>query len=315
MKLLFIDHECHAATRSAEFFLNILKQQFVVETCYYSKAYKTGAERLMPSYDTAIIWEFPISRRNFFFSGKCNIFVPMYDNEWASKWQWKRIAWSGVGVISFCDKVSNHARKCGVRNILDVRYFPDPASLPQKCGDRKRVFLWERGGIDLTTAKVLFPPEKGYTFDIKHDSESLERYAYLNRLAKCGVVIAPRRKEGIGMSFLEAMAMGKCVVAHNDATMNEYISNEENGILFNADAPQAISVDTITHVLQNVASSAQKLRASWLSDSQKINSFIAAQRPCTPSLLANLKLATSYPLYLAEGAMNALRKIPMQKVI
>ena len=315
MKLLFIDHECHAATRSAEFFLDILRREFNVETCYYTKAYKTGAERLMPSCDIAMIWEFPISRRNFFFPGKRNVFVPMYDNEWASKWQWKRIAWSGVGVISFCEKVSNHARKCGVRNILDVRYFPDPASFPQKHGDLKRVFFWERGGIDLSTAKALFPPEKGYSFDVKHAGENLERDAYLNRLAKCGIIIAPRKKEGIGMTFLEAMAMGKCVVAHNDATMNEYISNEENGILFNANAPQAISFDMVNHVLQNVASFAQNLRARWLSDSQKINSFIALQKPCAPSRLDRLKLATSYPIYLAEGAMNALHKTPMHKVI
>ena len=305
MKLLFIDHECHAATRSAEFFLNILKQQFAVETCYYTKAYKTGAERLMPSCDIAMIWEFPISRRNFFFPGKRNVFVPMYDNEWASKWQWKRIAWSGVGVISFCEKVSNHARKCGVRNILDVRYFPDPASFPQKHGDPKRVFFWERGGIDLSTAKALFPPEKGYSFDVKHAGENLERDEYLNRLAKCGVVIAPRRKEGIGMAFLEAMAMGKCVVAHDDATMNEYINSGENGILFNANAPQAVSRGAMDNVRKNIAASAAHLRANWLADAGKINAFISSQRPCSPSLANRLKLAAVYPLYLAEGALRS----------
>lgn len=38
MKLLFIDHECHKKTRSAEFFLSVLRKAFdVVEHYYYSQ--------------------------------------------------------------------------------------------------------------------------------------------------------------------------------------------------------------------------------------------------------------------------------------
>lgn len=46
----------------------------------------------------------------------------------------KRIAWSGMGVVSFCEKVTEHARRCGVTNILDVRYFPDlPLGRSEAC--------------------------------------------------------------------------------------------------------------------------------------------------------------------------------------
>ena len=45
------------------------------------------------------------------------------------------------------------------------------------------------------------------------------------------VFIAPRLAEGIGMSFLEAMAMGCAVIAQDDATMNEYIVHGKTGIL------------------------------------------------------------------------------------
>lgn len=37
--------------------------------------------------------------------------------------------------------------------------------------------------------------------------------------------------KGIGMFFREAMAIGKCVVANNDATMNEYIKNGETALV------------------------------------------------------------------------------------
>ena len=301
MKFLFIDHECHKRTASAKFFLDIVQKEFRVDEHYYSLCYHTASESVVATYDGAIIWEFPISRRNFFFRGKRNVFVPMYDNEWASFWQWKRIAWSSMGVISFCDKVSAHAKRCGVKNILDVRYFPDPAQFSQKKGEAKRVFLWERGDISKDVIEKLFPPELGYTFDVKKSDEFLSQAEYLSRIAECEIVVAPRRKEGIGMSFLEAMAMCKCVVAHNDATMNEYIDDGVNGILFDANAPLAISVDAIDRVRQNLRNSVALMNSNWQKDASEIAKFIKGQKELNPSLVDSLKITLSYPLYLLEG--------------
>ena len=306
MKLLFIDHECHKKTRSTEFFLAVVRKAFDVVEHYYSHHYRTGALKVAKDCDIAVILEFPISRWRFFFSGKRNVFVPMYDNEWASYWQWKRIAWSGMGVISFCDKVSAHARKCGVQNLLDVRYFPNPSDLPQETGDPGRVFLWERGEIGEDVAKRLFPPEDGWRFDVKSAEEFQPHGEYLARLARCGVVVAPRRKEGIGMVFLEAMAMGKCVVANDDATMNEYIKNGENGILFSMDDVRPVPEAAVVRARAGVRVAASRLRERWLADAEKINAFLAAQRPCRPSLLNRVKIALSYPLYLLEGAWHVL---------
>lgn len=306
MKLLFIDHECHKKTRSAEFFLSVLRKAFDVVEHYYSQYYRTGAQKVAKDCDVAVIWEFPISRWRFFFPGKRNVFVPMYDNEWSSYWQWKRIAWSGMGVISFCDKVTEHARRCGVTKILDVRYFPDPDSLPKGKGDSKRVFLWERGEITRSVAEKLFPPSDGYVFDVKRADEFLERDAYLARIAKCGIVIAPRRKEGIGMAFLEAMAMWRCVVANDEATMNEYIKNGENGILFSADHAGPVPSEAISRAMAGVGASVARLRSRWLADAGKINDFIATQKPCRPSVVNRVKLALSYPLYLLEGGWHVL---------
>lgn len=306
MKLLFIDHECHKKTRSAEFFLEVIRKAFDVTEHYYSRCYRTESTKTVKGFDTAVIWEFPISRKDFFFHGKKNVFVPMYDNEWGSYWQWKRIAWSGMGVISFCDKVSKHARHCGVANILDVRYFPDPDSLPHETGDPKRVFLWERGEICESVAKSLFPPSEGYIFDIKKDKEFLERHAYLARMAKCGVVIAPRLKEGIGMAFLEAMAMGKCVVAANDATMNEYIRHGETGILFTPGAERPVDKTIVAAVRKNIPATSEKFRARWLADREKINYFIAEQKLCKPSFVSMIKITLSYPVFLLEGAWHKM---------
>ncbi len=306
MNLLFVDHECHKKTGSAAFFLNTLRQLFEVAEHYYSQYYKTGAANVVQGYDGVIVWEFPLSRRRFFFPGKRNVFVPMYDNEWASYWQWKRIAWSGMGVISFCEKVSRHARRCGVTNLLDVRYFPDPCSFPQVQGNPKRVFLWERGQIGRDIAERLFPRSSGYELDVKGANEFLSREAYFERIAKCGIVLAPRCKEGIGMAFLEAMAMGKCVVANDDATMNEYIVDGENGILFSLSDTHEIDKTVVDRIHAKVGRFCKELRAGWVQDSARINEFIAIQRPVTLSLVSQIKLVLSYPLYLAEGFLHVI---------
>ena len=301
MKLLFIDHECHRKTGSAEFFLEVIRKAFDVKAHYYSEYYKTGSGLAAMDCYVAVIWEFPISRFGFFFPGRRNVFVPMYDNEWGSYWQWKRIAWSGMGVISFCDKVSKHARRCGVKNILDVRYFPDPSALPQDRGDLKRVFLWERAEIGRSTAERLFPSENGWRLDIKSADDFLPKAEYLKRLSGCGVVMAPRRKEGIGMAFLEAMAMGKCVVANDDATMNEYIKDGETGILFSRGKERSVNETDVARIRAGLPRVSANMKARWLSDAEKINAFLSGQIPCLPSLWNRIKIAFAFPLFLCEG--------------
>ena len=306
-KLLFIDHATHLKTQSTRFLVDVLRPSFDVAELPYERIYDTGATKAMRGQDVAVVFEFPIARGRFFFPGKVNVFVPMYDNEWGSVWQWRRIAASGMGVVSFCEKVSAHARRCGVKNLLDVRYFPDPAALPQTAGDPKRVFLWERGGVSREQAGKMFPASDGYELVVKGANEFLPYAEYQARLASCGVVIAPRRKEGIGMAFLEAMAMGKCVVAHNDATMNEYIVDGESGILVDFAHPERIAPERVARAQTGVGAAVARHRARWVEDRAKIVPFIANLAPCRPGIATRAKIALEYPLYLAEGAWWRLR--------
>lgn len=303
MKILFVDHADHLKTHSADFFVEILRKSFDVETFYYEKTYQfTLPQDKVDSADVIVFWEFLYNRRDLGIPGKRCVFVPMYDNEWGSKWQWKRIAASGMPIISFCDAITTHARAQGVKNILDVRYFPNPADFPQDDGDARRVFLWERGEIGEAEAKRLFPTEAGFVFDIKRSGEFLERTEYFSRLSKCGIVIAPRRKEGIGMAFLEAMAMGKCVVANDDATMNEYITDGVDGILRDFRKPlKAISAMEVKKVLANVKSTAESAQSRWNADRGKIRPFLESATKLPPLPHKTLIDYIRYALFLFEG--------------
>ena len=42
---------------------------------------------------------------------------------------------------------------------------------------------------------------------------------YLKLIKNCDVFVCSRKQEGIGMSFIEALAMGKYLIFHNDFTM------------------------------------------------------------------------------------------------
>lgn len=308
MNVLFVDHETHLKTHSADFFLEILRESFEVKTFYYKKAYHFSIpDDDLAWADVIILWEFLYNRYDLDIPGKRCIFVPMYDNEWGSKWQWKRIAANGMPVISFCNAITSHAKKHGVKDILDLRYFPNPADFPQEPGERKRVFLWERGEINRSTAESILPPSDGYTFDIKKANDYIPKEEYLRRLSKCEIVIAPRMKEGIGMAFLEAMAMGKCVVANDDATMNEYIEDSENGIIRDfRKQVKPISSNGIASVKTHVAHYAKNAYANWLKDKAKIAPFIESVAKLQPIKAHSLRDRLHYALFLIEGTRERL---------
>ena len=303
MNVLCLDHVCHKKTKSFDFFIDILKSKgFSVDVFYYDRHYHVKPSKEKISWADVIVYlEFLPSRYRLIFLGKRTVFLPMYDNEWGSKWQWRRIALSGIGVISFSRQISSHARQHGVTNILDVQYFLNPTQFPQEHGEEKRVFLWERGDIDRRTAEVLFPPNEGYVFDIKRRDEFLDREDYFRRVSLCDIMIAPRRKEGIGMVFLEAMAMGKCVVAHNDATMNEYIKDGESGILFCADKPTQVTYANVLKVRNKIGAFTKDLWTKWQDDVTRIGPFVSGQKPCRPSLWSRARMVLAFPLFLIEG--------------
>lgn len=158
MMILFIDHACHKRTKSAEFFLSILRDRHEVEEFYYDKAYDCNPpEQMMARADLIVIWEFLPRRFELAFAGKRCVFVPMYDNEWGSVGLWKRIALMGIKVVSFCGKITEHAIKCGVGrgDILDVRYAANPDDYEGMEGSDRIAALWERGDVGFDDMKAV----------------------------------------------------------------------------------------------------------------------------------------------------------------
>ncbi|MEA5411690.1 glycosyltransferase [Synechococcus sp. BA-120 BA3] len=94
----------------------------------------------------------------------------------------------------------------------------------------------------------------------------------------CDVYIAPRLEEGIGQSFLEALSGGLCVVAPNNGTMNEYLVDGVNGMLYNPCEPKPLLLTNIGRIRENAHQTAEQLVKNWESDTGRVVEFI-----CKPS--------------------------------
>ena len=334
MKILIVDHSCHKRTNSVSFFQELLMKCFKVETHYYDECYKCNipADKIAWA-DVIVFWEFLQSRFTLGVPGKRCVFVPMYDNEWGSKWQWRRLAISKMKVLSFCRKLTEHAGKNGIgmENLLNVRFSYSPVDFVGMSGDSRKVILWERGEVTFDAVKQMFHPEDvdsviivrrkeenvAYAPISKEDKTSykvevkyggfLPKDEYMDMISQAGIYIAPRLKEGIGMSFLEQMAMGKCVISHDEATMNEYIRSGENGILVDMGNPRHISKEEIETVRLNVCNSVCAMYGKWENDKYAIIEFF--EEINNSEVLGspwNIKSLIMYPIYLCEGALMRL---------
>ncbi len=328
-RILLVDHVVHKTTGSFAFFRNLLATRHKVDVFYYERPYRVRLPKDRIAWaDWVVFWEFLPWRYRLGVPGKKCLFVPMYDNEWGSVWQWRRIARSGMHVLSFSRRVSKHARACGVGNLLDVQFALDPARFPDMRGNPRKLLLWERGDVSFATVKSLFSPnDLDEVLVLRHPEEKLRHAAvsaedaaryhvrivetgflpeaeYRELMCGPGLVLAPRFKEGIGMSFLEAMAMGKVVIAHNDATMNEVICSGENGWLADLRHPTRLDASAL-RALHARGFDRITPFAQWRKDEARILDYLDSAtetfRPVRSPYL--------YARYLWEGLSMRLRPV------
>jgi len=76
------------------------------------------------------------------------------------------------------------------------------------------------------------------------------------------------------MSFLEAMSMGKAVVAADNPTMNEYITNNQTGYMFDKDNPKPINFSKSLKIRSNTYNYMKNGYINWEKEKNKIIKFI-----------------------------------------
>lgn len=252
-KILFVDHAFHSRTKSSQFFIDLLRTRFEVDILEVDPESREPIDFEVPDgTDIAVVWQMDYLAPFFLSEGLPTVVVPMYDGSGQMPllhWHMLREA----RFVAFSFQLDCRLREAGCQTLL-AKYFPEVPRQQTMDFTDLRAFLWQRNSADISwglvnhivgdqlaslhvhdapddPSKPRLPFEKmPYPITVStwfEDREDLDEV-----LNSANVFIAPRSAEGIGMAFLEAMARGCCVLAHNLPTHNEYIAHGVNGLLF-----------------------------------------------------------------------------------
>ena len=263
MNIAFIGHAYHRTTRSADFFVQLLEEMGKVD-CFYDDSLDGGRaielDRVSAGYDLIVVWQIEYVVPLLVELGLANIvFAPMYDGCMGlSKKYWQAL--NQTRILCFSARLYEKLQKLGC-NCVYAQYCPDVANVPaltKSVDQGLSGFFWYRrdalsigglsklaGNLGLATMTVQYSPDPCETAIVDKavfmDSLGIpvsfvdwraDRAEYLRQLAYADIYMAPRLFEGIGLSFLEAMSLGRVVVAPDNPTMNEYLIHGYNGILY-----------------------------------------------------------------------------------
>lgn len=286
-KLLYVKHAFHNKTKSNDFLQKILKNEYEIEFFDFDND-NDSVDRFKEldgkEFDTVVLFQImpPVSMLKKYVKYRHIAFFPMYDaTHFFNRGIWDE--YRDCNIINFSSTLHEKCRSLGLSSYY-IQYFPEPAEITNN-GEEDAVFFWQRrekintGTIEkvlntkklktlyLHTApdpenKIPAPPSiwndkiiKSGWFETK---DEMQKY-----IQQAAIYFAPREFEGIGMSFLEAMAAGRCVIAPDNPTMNEYIKNGETGYLYNLKSPQKIKLNNIRKIQTAARKYISEGRKKW----------------------------------------------------
>jgi hypothetical protein len=300
-RLVVVAHSHHRTTGSVRFMQELLGQRYEVHTLW-DDSWQPEKPRLTArrirglAPERLLYWQqlppFRVLRR---LSDIPHFWAPMRDGIRLDASRWRRLGDSGLPILSFCRELSRLFSGYGLP-VLPLRYAPSPAPVPEPSGDEilfwvrrrdpgwptlKRLLgdwrpdrIWLRLAPD-PGAQVMEPDAadcKAYRIEIVRGWLDAASYAELRN--RCGLFVAPRRLEGIGIASLEAMAAGRAVIAPDAATMNEYIRHQHNGYLYDADAPRPLALHDWRTVGRQAAADVAAWHEAWRASLPALIDFL-----------------------------------------
>jgi hypothetical protein len=346
MKLAFVDHSFHRKSSATKFLAELFRERYHVDI-FWDESWQGGSRVDIKtineeSYNVIVFFQlidYPLAdiRRL-----ECQnvVFIPMYDGaRTLSNSEWLTL--SDYRFINFSSTLHIKLERLGLVS-LSVQYFLDPTEF-EAVDDfgSLRGFFWQRTeGITWTHVRRLLGANEfkefhihsavdphGYTFVQPSDEERMkysitisdwyeDRKEYLDALQTANVYFAPRLYEGIGMSFIEAMTMGKCVVAVDHPTMNEYVDNGVNGYLYDLRRAQSLDLSTVREMGKKARESCSLGFKRWVAARDMILEFVSA-RNCgvenRARTFAGFAARTVfYPVQFLKKVRNVVNRIVMK---
>lgn len=303
-RLLFIGYSLHAKTGSVDFLIELLNEQFEVNLCLVNLMEDQPFEVLenySGDYDSVVCVQVmpPLKILKQHISFRHAVLFPMADGCPNIKKVEKWYPYREFQIICFSEELHDNLKSAGF-SAQYYQYFPKPMQF-ENWGENRSAFFWaRREEVNCNLIRKLFefskidhihihkvpdpgtaftPPEPdqklNYTFSTWFDNKD----ELSDKMTDSSSYIAPRIKEGIGMSFLEAMAMGRCVIAADRTTMNEYIQHGVNGLLYDPNKPIPLAEHDIRFLQENALESVRRGYESWNVAKYEMLDFIA--KPAT----------------------------------
>jgi glycosyltransferase involved in cell wall biosynthesis len=331
VKIAFIGHSYHRTTRSTVFFIDELRRRGEVELLWdeswLGHPALDLAHVLDGSYDAVVVFQVERIAEVVSRAARNVTFIPMYDGCHSLPDAY----WKGLGdvkVLNFSSTLHERLQKLRVRSRY-VQYFPDPAAFPLACqGDALHGYFWQRKNditwstlrplvdgaafarftlhraVDPDAGEFVEPsPEDVRRFGIRTTEWFPDRAGAAADLASHNVYFAPRLREGIGQSFLEAMAMGFLVVAPDHPTMNEYIVSGVNGLLYDPERSTALDFTRRTELGARARQSVEHGHAKWRRCVAAAMDYVFAP----PAEVPVLAPWDTFDPWATEGASRTLR--------
>ncbi|MDZ4789815.1 MAG: glycosyltransferase [Hyphomicrobiales bacterium] len=269
MRIAFIDHSFHEKTASNMFLRETLQSFGAFDLCL-DESWQGGqapdaSAIAHADYHLTVCFQMEHMVPKLIAAGCANIiFVPMWDGcQHLPDEYWRGL--SGVRILSFSRTLHEKLVGLGATSAY-FQYFPDPSQFePITDFSTLRGFFWPRRheltwaairrlihGADFCSFQIHQAVDPGCAPFLAPSKVEIEKYnisltSWFERredfeqsLGSANVYFAPRIAEGIGLAFLEAMARGMCVAVPNAPTMNEYVEDRINGLIFDHKKPTSL---------------------------------------------------------------------------
>lgn len=326
--IAIIDHSFHKKTKSSRFFTDFLQERGHRLSYYWDESWQGGAPVFLDNsickHDIIICFQILPTYVKKLASHHPNIiFVPMLDTYGFTAHRGLNFgpyfaALHGIKIINFSKILHYYCQGIGLYSRYFQYWLPHIIDEPP-LSTGLHGFFWCRrpSQINWHTVKALIGdtvfdsfylrliPDPGEKItDIPTPEEQkrhnmtisyewfTDKEEYEALLKKTNVFFVPRLEEGIGLAMLDSFRRGHCIVSPDHGTMNEYIKNGYNGILYDYTDPQTINILDLPSIQKNILHDAEQGYLHWEKSLSQLEEYIL-----TPSekYYAQLKLRTPFP--------------------
>jgi hypothetical protein len=334
MRIAVVDHSFHVTTGSSHF-LHSLVGGIGTSEVFWCDRWTGGAGVDLDSltagrFDCIVFWQqlYEPDELERLAQTSRIVLMPMFD-QYAG---WKQTQWRRYRpwpFVSFSLELHRRLVRAGCQS-LPVRYFPLIAATPAAARTRRVAggltgIFWQRERrIDWPlVSRVIgrLPVAKLYVRSLADPGQKATpipdadraRFGivdlpwfdhpddYLALLDEIDFFVAPRKYEGIGMTFLEALARGKTVLAADRPTMNEYISHGDNGFLFSTRFPRPLpSLGDSARLAAEIARRNHTFADEWREGERLIVELVrtgTVPRTAGPTTTSRSRLASALRIF------------------